>query len=159
MAFRTSAPKPPTPSSRVDSSDNLRLDAAAEVFLAAGVPTKLLAKDRAAMIKAIENRPKVASVSEKSDDYICARYSAMRADAAGGIADPSFPPDGMAEGSTVRAEVLGDAKEMRTKQNLYLCYARTVLTAAANGKMLTPSDVEDLAQQLAKSDPLGKFTK
>ena len=82
----------------------------------------------------------------------------MRADAAGG-ADPSFPPDGMTEGSTVYNEVVGNAKQMRTRQNLYLNYARTVLTAAANGKMLTPSDVEDLAQQLAKSDPLGKFSK
>ena len=158
MAFRTSAPKPPTPSSRVDSSDNPRLDAAAAVFLEAGVPTKLLAKDRAAMIKAIENRPGVATISERSDDYIAQRYVCMRADAAGGP-DPSFPDDGMAVGSTVRAEVLGDAKQQRTRQNAYLVYARTVLTAASQGRMLTPSDVEDLAAQFAKSDPLGKFSK
>jgi len=151
MAYRTSAPKPPTPITRVDSSDNLRLDAAAAVFLEAGVPTKLLA-----MIKAIENRPGVATVAERSDDYVAARFSAMRADAAGGP-DPSFPVDDMAIGSTVRAEVLGNAKEMRTRQNLYLNYARTVLTNAGNGKMLNPSDVEDLAAQFAKSDPLGKF--
>ena len=157
MAYRTSAPKPPTPT-RTDSSDNLRLDAAAAQFLEAGVPTKLLAKDRAAMIKAIENRPGVATISERSDDYIAARFSAMRADAAGGP-DPSFPPDGMAAGSTVAAEVVGNAKQMRTRQNLYLNHARNVLTNAANGKMLNPSDVEDLAQQLAKSDPLGKFSK
>ena len=156
MAYRISAPKPPTPSSRVDTSDTARLDAAAAVFLGAGVPTKLLAKDRAAMIKAIENRPGVATISERSDDYVAARFSAMRADAAGGP-DPSFPPDGMAAGSTVRAEVLGDAKQQRTRQNAYLNYARTQLTAAANGRMLNPSDVEDLALQFAKSDPLGKF--
>ena len=156
MAYRTSAPKPPTPITRVDSSDNLRLDAAAAVFLGAGVPTKLLAKDRSAMIKAIESRPGVATISERSDDYVAARFSAMRADAAGGP-DPSFPDDGMAVGSTVYNEVVGDAKQQRTRQNAYLVYARTVLTAASNGKMLTPSDVEDLALQFAKSDPLGKF--
>ena len=157
MAYRTSAPNTPPPIARLDGANVKRLDSVADAFLVAPAGKTLDANDRKLMLGEIKSR-RGADVADRSDTYVAQRFACLRGDAAGGP-DPSFPPDGMAVGSTVYNEVVGDAKQMRTRQNLYLNHARNVLTNAANGKMLNPSDVEDLAQQLAKSDPLGKFSK
>ena len=158
MAYRTSTPKPPTPIKRLDSVNAKRLDTAADTFLHAPPGTKLATHDRSLMIEAIESRPGV-HISERSDDYVAARFAAMRADAAGGP-DPLIPPDGMAAGSTVAAEVKGNAKLERSKINAYLNRARTELSNAYGSgitKQPNPGDVETRAYELAQTDPEGKF--
>ena len=149
MAYRTSPPKTPPPIKRLDSVNAKRLDGEAKGFLAAPPGTRLDANDRRLMIEAIEARPNVVSIAERSDDYIAARFVAMRGD--------DVPADGMAPGSIVAAEVKGSAKQMRTRQNAYLNTARNQLVAESNGKMVNANEVEDRAYQLSKTDPLGLF--
>ncbi len=151
MAYRTSTPKTPPPIKRLDSVNAKRLDTAADTFLHAPPGTRLDANDRRLMIEAIESRPGVASIAERSDDYVAARFAAMRAD--------DVPTDGMAPGSVVAAEVKGAAKLERTKINAYLNRARSELQAAPGmrSSFPNPGDVETRAYELAQTDPEGKF--
>ena len=151
-SYRTDQPKPPI--TRPDSVNAKRLDAEAKGFLAAPVGTRLDANDRKMMITELESRRGVV-VTDRSDDYIAARYAAMREDV--------VPEDGMAVGSVVRSEVLGSAREQRRRMNSYLCTAFTQLLKeqrADGGISSLPNgcDVEDRARQLAKQDPKGLFT-
>ena len=142
--------KKPPPIKRLDSANAKRLDSEAAGYLAAPPGTKLDANDRKLMIEAIEARPGVASVAERPDDYLCARFVAMRGD--------DVPADGMSPGSVVYAEVKGGAKLERTKINAYLNRARTELSAgAARSSFPNPGDVETRAYELAQLDPEGLF--
>ena len=151
-----SNPMKPKPTPRIDSSTATRLDGVAAEFLKT-TGAKLNGVDRGGMIIELESRRGVV-VTDRSDDYIAARYAAMRAD----VADP-LPADGMAPGSVVRSEVLGSAREQRRRMNSYLCTAFTQLLAEqrVNGgvsSLPNGCDVEDRARQLAKQDPKGLFT-
>ena len=143
--------KKPTP--RIDSSTATRLDGVAAEFLKT-TGAKLNGADRGGMIIELESRRGVV-VTDRSDDYVAARYAAMRADV--------VPADGMAPGSTVRAEVLGNAREQRQRMNSYLnqAFGELLKEQRVNGgvsSLPNGCDVEDRARQLAKQDPKGLFT-
>ena len=148
-----SNPMKPKPTPRIDSSTATRLDGVAAEFLKT-TGAKLNGADRGGMIIELESRRGVV-VTDRSDDYVAARYAAMRADV--------VPADGMAPGSTVRAEVLGGARELRQRTNSYLnqAFGELLKEQRVNGgvsSLPNGCDVEDRARQLAKLDPKGLFT-
>ena len=154
MAYRTDRPVAPV-AQRLDGAVATRLDTVASEYLrlAEGVPLNL--SDRTLMLQEIKTR-RGADVSDKSDVYVSQRFLCMRQDTGGG-SDPTVPADGMAPGSVTRAEVVGDAKEQRARENLYLNIARQQLVAERNGGPINTFDVEFRAVILARTDPLGMF--